>query len=290
MSELTGYPIPEAMESSSSANSYTFKDLLTEAAKAECGRNITVRNTAFTTKQLTTFADSISMTVLEHENKPNEVGRSVVDISEKEFINTAKESQDHTAKDITKAIVNKSSSTKEGRSYQFQSNEGVNWGVGGNIGLQVMAMGMAGGTMGLSGNYGKNKSTSETTGSSIDTELGFSYCQEESISVPPGKKVHVTITTYTVRYRLHYKLQFSVPKSGSVFVSYDKPCCCGLARNTASRYIRYSQIVRTLPNFREDDKNAYFTQDGFLSWVGESCKVVKKEAPILGTYEKYHML
>ena len=281
MSELTGYPVAEAMESSSSDTSYTFKDLLTEAAKAECGRNITVRDTAFTTNQLKNFEDSIVIKVLHREDKPTEVGRTIVDISKKEFKNHAEESKDHTAKDTTKAIVNKSSSTKKGRNYQFQSTQGVNWGVGGNIGLQVMGMGMGGGTMGISGKYGKNKSTSETTGSSIDTELFFSYCQEETISVPPGKKVHVTITTYTVKYRLHYTLEFSVPKSGSVFVSYSKPCCCGLARNTSSRYIRYSQIVRNLPNFREDDTKAYFTQEGFLSWVGESCEVEKFEKPVL---------
>ena len=278
MSELTGYPVAEAMESSSSDKTYTFKELLIEAAKAECGRDITVRDTVFTTNQLKKFKESIGVVeILDCEDKPTAIYRSIVDISTKEFKNFAKESKDHTAKDTTKVIVNKSSSSKEGRNYQFQSNKGVHWDVGGNMGLQVLAMGMAGGTMGISGNYGRNKSTSETTSTFSDTELGFSYCQEETISVPPGKKVHATITTYTVKYRLHYSVLFGLPKSGSVLVSYSKPCCCGLVRNTSSRYIRYSQIVRTLPKFREDDRNAYFTQEGFLEWVGDSCEVEKHE-------------
>ena len=188
MSELTGYPVTEAMESSSSDTSYTFKDLLTEAAKAECGRNITVRDTAFTTNQLKNFEDSIVIKVLHREDKPTEVGRTIVDISKKEFKNHAEESKDHTAKDTTKATVNKSSSTKKARSYQFQSTQGVNWGVGGNIGLQVMGMGMGGGTMGISGKYGKNKSTSETTGSSIDTELFFLIVKKKLLAFPQARK------------------------------------------------------------------------------------------------------
>ena len=269
MSELTGYPVAEAMESPSSDKTYTFKELLIEAAKAEYGRDITVRDTVFTTNQLKNFKESIGVVeVLHREDKPKAIYRSIVDISTKEFKNFAKESKDHTAKDTTKVIVNKSSSSKEGRNYQFQSNKGVHWDVGGNIGLQVL---------GISGNYGRNKSTSETTSTFSDTQLGFSNCQEETISVPPGKKVHATITTYTVKYRLRYKVLLGLPKSGSVLVSYSKPCCCGLVGNTSSRYIRYSQIVRNLPNFREDDRNAYFTQDGFLEWVGDSCEVEKHE-------------
>ena len=278
--ELRSYPTQERM-SSTTTTGMTFKELLDEAAKAEYGQNIRVRNTAFTDNHLEAFKNSISFKVLHRAEKPSLEGRTIVDISTKEFKNNAAEDgKDPTARDTTKATVKKSTATSKGRNYEFASTQGVSWDIGGNVGLQMLAMGMAGGSFGFGGKYGKNKSKSVTVGSNLEESLGFEYSQEETICVPPGKKVHVTITTYTVQYRLNYTLEFSVPKSGSVFVSYSKSCCCGLCSDTHSRYIPYSRIVRTLPNFREDNQNAYFTEEGFLSWIGESCEVDKREAPV----------
>ena len=278
--ELRSYPTQERM-SSTTTTRVTFRDLLFEAAKAEYGQNITVRDTVLTSNHLEAFKNSISIKVLRRDDKPSPVGRTIVDISTKEFKNyAAEDGKDPTARDTTKATVTKSTATSKGRNYEFTSTQGVSWDIGGNVGLQILAMGMAGGSFGVGGKYGRNKSKSETVGSNLEESLGFEYSQEETICVPPGKKVHVTITTYTVQYRLNYTLEFSVPKSGSVFVSYSKSCCCGLCSDTHSRYIPYSRIVRTLPNFREDNQNAYFTEEGFLSWIGESCEVDKREAPV----------
>lgn len=278
--ELQSYPTPERM-SSTTTTKVTFRDLLVEAAKAEYGPNITVCDTVLTSNHLDAFQNSISIKVLRRDEKPSPVGRTIVDISTKEFKNyAAEDGKDPTARDTTKATVKKSSATTKGRNYQFTSTQGVSWDIGANIGLQILAMGMAGGSFGIGGKYGKNKSTSETMGSNMEKSLGFEYSQEETMCVPPGKKVHVTITTYTVQYRLNYTLELSVPKSGSVFVSYSKSCFCGLCRDTHSKYIPYSRLVRNLPNFREDNQNAYFTQEGFLSWIGESCEVDKRETSV----------
>ena len=223
------------------------------------------------------FEDSISIKVLRHEEKPSIVGRTVVDVSTKEYKNYAAENRDDpTAKDITKATVNKSSETKNRRDYKFTSTQGITWGLSADVGLRVLAMGMTECSIGLDG---KKKSSSRN---SLDT-MGFEYHQEETVSIPPGKKVHVTISTYKVVYRLHYTFEFSLPKFHSFPISYRTSCCCGLCCFSCSKNIPYPRAVRHLPNFREDDGFAYFTQEGFLTWIGESCEIDKQEAPVYAT-------
>lgn len=261
----------------------TFTNLLLEAAKRECGSNISLRHFATTLFDLEVLKDSLSMKVLHREEKPTLVGRTVVDISTKEYKNYgAEDVKDPSARDTTKATVTKYSPTKQGRNYQFTSTQGIMLDVCADVGLRIISMGMGGGSAGLAAKYGKNKSKSETTASTMqDPEaLGFEYSQEETVCVPPGKKVHVTTTTYTTLYRQRYTLEFSVPKCGSVSVSYRKSCFCGLCTCKGSKCIPFSRIVRGLPNFREDKQNAYFTQEGFLSWIGESCEVDKKETSV----------
>ena len=263
----------------------TFTDLLVEAARAECGRNITFRNFTRTLIDLEALKDSISIRVLHREEKPTQVGRSLIDISTKEYKNhAAEDGKDPTDRDTTQAKVTKHSATKKGRNYQFTSTQGVRWDVGPDVGLQILAMGMGGGSIGLGGSYGRDKSKSGTMEDFMKESVGFEYSQEETVRVPPGKKVYMTISTYTVQYRQRYTLEFSVPKYGSVHVAYKKPCFCGLCKCKGSRHIPYSRIVRSLPNFREDNRNAYFTQEGFLSWIGESFEVDKKEASLYASW------
>ena len=263
------------------SSTMTFTDLLIEAARAECGPNITFCHFTTALNGLEALKDSISIRVLHREEEPTQVGRSVVDISTKEYKNHAADGdKDPTARDTTKAKMTKHSATKNGRNYQFTSTQGVSWDVDADVGLQILAMGMGGGSIGLGGKYGRNHSESETVENFMKESLGFEYSQEETVCVPPGQKVHMTIKTYTVQYRQRYTLEFRAPKCGSVFVSYKKPCFCGLGKCNGSRHIPYSRIVRSLPNFREDNQNAYFTQEGFLSWIGESCEVDKKETSV----------
>ena len=275
--ELENVPTEESIASST----MTFTNLLLEAAKRECGRNITLRNFTTTLFDLDVLKDSLCMKVLHREEKPTLVGRTIVDISTKEYKNYgAEDVKDPAARDTTKATVTKYSPMKQGRNYQFISTQGVMLDVCADVGLKIISMGMGGGSTGLAAKYGKNKSKLDTTDSTMQEALGFEYSQEETVCVPPGKKVHVTTTTYTTLYRQRYTLEFSVPKWGLVYVSYRKSCLCGLCTCKGSRHIPFSRIVRSLPNFREDNQNAYFTQEGFLSWIGESCEVDKKEASV----------
>ena len=247
-------------------------DLLARATRAEYGQNVTVRNSFVTENSLKIFQKSMSVRVLRREEKPTPVGRTIVDISTKEFINhAAEDGRDPTAKDITKTIVSNSPANSNVKSYQFISTQGLVWDVSTDIGLQVLAMGMTSGSF-------QDSSVIQTFGSSLKSSLGFNFSQKETVCVPPGKRVHVTITTSKVLYQLGYTLEFSVPKAGTVYVIYDEPCFCNLFKCPVSRHIPYSQIVQNLPNYHEDEVFAYFTQEGYLSWIGESCEVNKSEA------------
>ena len=260
----------------------TFKDLLVRAAERMCGYNITVRDTEVTTKQLEDFKKTFETKAEIQNTKPNVVAKTLLDITVKEFMNYAvADGRDPTAQDTTKATVEKTSSSREGRHYEFTSSEGVNWNIGGNVGVQLGMAPYGGASVGGSAGYGKSKTKSETEGGHNEKNYGFKYSQEEIVCVPPGKKVRVEIRTYSVKYEIPYTLHFTVPKSGELFVSYNKPCCCGLCTTSSTGYIPKVEIVRTLPDFREDENNAYFTQSGKLSWLGDSCEVDKHEAPVL---------
>ena len=255
---------------------FTFYDLLIEAAKAQCGQSIAVRQSNNVTNALLKeFCDSIVVRVLQREEKPLPAGRTIVDISTKEVKNYGEEStKDPSAKDISKTTVGKASAGMIGRNYQFIGTQGLSWEADENIGLKILVSGMTGGSIGLC----RDTSEIQSLGNSLGNALGYEFNQEESICVPPGKKVLVTLTTYAVLYQLRYKLEFKVPNYRSILVFYNKPFCCGLVTRSSSTSIPYQRIICNLPNYREDGTHAYFTQEGFLSWIGEFCDVDKREA------------
>ena len=256
---------------------FTFYDLLIEAAKAQCGQSIAVQQSNVTNMHLKEFSDSIVVRVLQREEKPLSAGRTIVDISTKEVKNYGEEStKDRSAKDISKTTVGKASAGMMGRNYQFIGTQGLSWDVDEKIGLKILVSGMTGGSIGL----GRDTSERQALGNSLGNALGYEFNHEESICVPPGKKIQVTLTTYAVLYQLRYKLEFKVPIYHSILVSYKKPHCCGLVTRSSSTSIPYQRIICNLPNYREDGMHAYFTQEGFLSWIGEFCEVDKREAVV----------
>ena len=253
---------------------FTFHDLLIEAAEVQCGRSITVQQSNATNADLKEFNDSIVVKVLQYEEKPLPVGRAIVNISAKEVKNYGEENtKDATAKDISKTTVGKASAGVIGRNYQFISTQGLSWDADGEIGLKILVSGMTGGSFGLGG----DTSLIQVLGNSLGNAI---VNQEESICVPPGKKVFVTFTEYAVLYQLPYKLEFKVPNYRSIRVFYRKPCCCGLTTKSSSTLIPYQRIICKLPNYHEDGKYAYFTQEGLLSWIGEFCEVDKRESTV----------
>lgn len=258
----------------------TFDDLLKFAAKDILGDNIELRPYSKTEDDMACFKNSMSIRIVNREEKPTAVGRTVVDMYTKEYKNYGvPDAKNPGQGDITKTLVHKTSPSAAGRKYQFISNQGIAWNIHENLALQILAMGMSGGTMGLYGDYCSNMTSLGEVASALGASLGFTYNQEETITLHAGQKMLLAFTTYITEYHLRYKLEFRLPKMSTISVKYRKPCCgcfCRGLKRYASIY--YRELVHNLPEYQEDDHYAYFTQEGVLSWLGESCEVTKNEA------------
>ena len=254
----------------------TFWQLFEQAAKRRYGQNIRVLKTASYETKVNNI--DLQLSVVAMEQKPSERKRTIVDINMKEYVNHGKVAQDESI-----VQINKKSFKTEGDRYTFSSTKGVNFGVGSNLGAQVMGAAVAGGSIGISGHYDKSKSTTEETEKSSTKGYEYSYNQEEKIVVPPRTRVTATITTYRMKYEIKYTMKLSVDRNAFLQMVYKTPCqhlCFGVFRS--SGYVNIRDMFSTLPNYNpeDEDETASFTQDGILSWVGEGCSVEKIEEPL----------
>ena len=262
----------------------TFRRMLNAALWRVIGVMVDLKvSDPFLTRSQKDFEDSMYVKVLQRE-EPKPMGKSVVDIFTKEFRNDTAdaESADPSFSDTTRATVKKSSNSSE-RSYQWFTFDGTALNVAEwfNLDAGLLTHGVPGGpAVSLSQVRTKEKSKIEG-GVHEHSRFGFEYVQEETVCVPPGKKVYLTITTYRVKYEQTYHLEFSVPKASLINVTYAASCCCGLVCYTKRSPVPYLQMVRPLPGFREDRHYAYFRQEGKLTWIGESCSVEKQEESLV---------
>lgn len=254
----------------------TFWQLYERAAKQRYGQDISVIKNQFYEKKVNSIAFELS--VVDKDKKPREKTRTIVDINMKEYTNRGKEAQDETM-----VKMHKTSSKTKGERYHFSTTKGVDFGVGGNIGAQVVGLAVGGGSLGISGHYNKSKSKTEGTEQSSELGFSFSYNQEEKICVPPGTHVEATITTYSMKYEMDYVLKLKAKRNASLPVLYRTNCqqlCFGMCRSNGVVFVR--DMISTLPDFNgeDEDETASFTQNGTLSWIGEGCSVEKVEEPL----------
>ena len=102
---------------------------------------------------------------------------------------------------------------------------------------------------------------------------------EEEVEIPAGKRVVVTMTSYRVRYKLEYTMEYKIPKATKIRISFGRygiglPCCISSGALTAS------QVMHTLPGYREDEEFVYFTQEGELRWIADRMVVEKTVEPL----------
>ncbi len=257
---------------------FTFWQLFERAAKRRYGQNIRVVKTGFLETKVNNI--DLQLSVVAKDPKPSEKTRTIVDINMKEYVNRGKVAQDESI-----VQINKKSSKTEGDRFNFSSEKGVKFGIGGNLGAQVMGAAVAGGSVGISGHYDKSKSTTEGAQKSSTEVFEYSYNQEEKIVVPPETHVKATITTYQMKYEMKYTMKLSVERNAYLQMVYkttcQRLCCFGVCRSRG--YVNIRDMFSTLPNYNEEDEDdtASFTQDGTLSWVGEGCSVEKIEEPLL---------
>ncbi len=254
----------------------TLWQLFEQAAKERYGENIRVVKTDLFETMVNNI--DLQLSVVAMDQKPSEKTRTIVDINMKEYINYGKVAQDESV-----VRINKKTSKTERDRYTFSTTKGINFGVGGNFGAQVMGAAVAGGSIGINGHYDKSKSTTKETEKSTSEGTEYCYNREEKIVVPPGTCVKATITTYRMRYEMNYTMKLSVDRNAFLQVVYKTPCqhlCFGVFRS--SGYVNIRDMFSTLPNYNPEDEDdtASFTQDGALSWVGEGCSVEKTEEPL----------
>ena len=197
-----------------------------------------------------------------------------MDVNEKFYTNHGGQKEDE-----TKVTIVKKSENSEAYSYEQQTTSGLEWGGGANLGAQFglpqVGVGLSGG---LNASFKKLSEYLKKDSTTKTTTVGQESHHEETVEIPAGHKVTVKMTSYRVRYKLDYTMEYRVPKSVCVVVRYH--CCCGLC--SQSSRLTAARILKKMPNFMDDPKKnyVYFTQKGTLGWVADRMEVVKEATPI----------
>jgi len=264
---------------------WTVARLLEEAARIKYGRRIRFLYTSATEGQLQRFWDNLRVSIKPVDTEPREVGRSIVDITTKDYVNSGSESDESIVE------ICKPAGVAKGTSAEWYVQNGLTWSVSSNIGTNIMrlaAMVPVRGTVGAVGSITQQRLVREALGHSLSADtLSFAYKREEKVVVPPRSKVSVTITSYAIRYSFHYTLQFSALQSEEIsikfrtkFQDYWGGCCLGCCVSSGIITARELLTAMPLPGFSEDSNWVRFTQEGILSWVGDGSKVQKIEHPL----------
>ena len=263
---------PSAPQAQNVIQNVTLQDFLVNAAKSRFGRNIRVLQTLPSTITLKNFFEDLQFSVLYHDAEPTETNNTVIDVHIKEYTNRSSEEKDETV-----THVSHPGSITQGNRYHFIPISGLTFNFGKDIGAQIVGLAAIGGNLGV-----KEDSTASGQHHQLSSNFNFEYKQEEKISVPPNRKVKVKVTTSTVKYEMRYTLEFKIPSSRFVNVTYFdqfQQFLCGLCRSCRPVYA--ADILRDLPNFREEGGWCFFQQVGILTWIGENCIVDKTEEPVL---------
>ena len=198
--------------------------------------------------------------------EPQEISANTVDVNEKIYTNTGGYEDETTVK-----IVNMEENT-EGRNYREVTSKGIKWGVDANVGLQFGLPHVlnVGGEIGSS--YERSKVLAVTKEKSKEQKHKRQSHHEETLSIPPGKKATLRMTSYRVRYKLDYTLEYKIAKKDGVVVRMD---LCGLGLHYTSVFVSASQLLHPLPGYREDEEFVYFIQEGQLRWIADRVVVSK---------------
>lgn len=200
---------------------------------------------------------------------PVEISKNTVDVNEKIYSN-GEGSEDTSCVKIVNTVQN-----TEGHNYQQSVTKGVQWGVNANVGLQFglpqVGVGVSGG---VGTSYQRQNISTVMNETKKENKVELQSHHEETVKIPPGKKVIVKMTAYRVRYRLDYTMEYKAPKSASLRVLVDT-CGAGLPFCKLSVGLTAAQLLQHLPGYREDEEFVYFTQEGELRWIADRMDVKK---------------
>ena len=223
-----------------------WEDLLAFATKERYGRSARMRRTWITDRDKEAFLQKLFSDAKNiNPRRPEEISKNIVDVNEKVYLNHEKGKEETEGKDETKGkgeterkdktkvtIVNTVENT-ESHNYQQTTTSGVEWGVDAKIGLQfgLPQFGGAGGPSGgIGGNFKKTSIKTETVERKSENKQVQAAHHEEEVEIPAGKRVVVTMTSYRVRYKLEYTMEYKIPKATKIRISFGRygiglPCC-----------------------------------------------------------------
>ena len=256
---------------------FTIDRLVNSALRERFGPGARKVNSPFYEQQKRSFEEVLLRNSwITSSRKPQEISKIQVDVNEKIYSNNGDGRSKSTDGDNSKVTIVKSSEVSEGFNYQQATSSGLEWGAGANIGAQFglpqVGIGMSGGA---STNFTKTSSTTTTESHSKENKIGQQSHHEESVIIPPGHKVTVTMTSYRIKYQLEYTMKYTVLKSSSMYVRYYTSWSCGLC--SISCNLDATHLLHSLPDYREEGQFVSFTQQGHLTWFADRMEVDKIE-------------
>ena len=286
-----------------------WEDLILKATRAQYGRGVRLKYSPYTEEDKQKFVHQLFYDAKNiNPRQPEEISKMIVDVIEKEYANHCVDGES----DSTCVKVVSSVGATEGHNYHVSMTKGVQWGLNYNVGLLfglpqhvlfgarvtgdtgesfqetnrgldanvglqlslpipfVGAVGVGGST---GGSFQKSNARTESSEIQKHTSVEVRSHHEETVQIPPGKKVMVKMTAYRVKYKLEHTLECKIRKSETIRVRF------ALRVGSSSGVLTASQVLRMLPGFHEDDDYAYFTQDGEFRWTTDRTVVQKTVWP-----------
>lgn len=211
--------------------------------------------------------------------EPEEISKIQVDVNEKIYSNQGRKGDG----DKTTISIIKKAESSEGYNYEQQTTKGLQWGAGTNLGAQfgLSSVGIgpsAGLSGGVNASFKKTNQTTTTESTTTTNKTGQESNHTESVTIPPGQKVKVSMTSYRVKYRLVYSMEYKVEKIKDIRVRYKSSMdCLGLCSIGAT--LTAEELLRYMPDYRMDERYVYFTQKGSLTWMADRVEVDKTLMP-----------
>lgn len=272
-----------------------WNDLIELATKTKYGSNakIAINRSSEREKEImvkTLLSNSRIVAVQE----PQVVSKTVLDVNEKEYENEAT--------GTTIKIVNNCIESSRGQNYVQTTTRGITFGANVNDELQLVLPHFEA-KNGIGGHISRTMPETVSKNSMVVTE--------DEVEVHPGEKIRVKMTSYKVCYSMQYTIEYGIDKNLELSVAYNGsflsmilllfviifsclipiliflPCFCifafllckskQMAPICGSRHGRLSakELLQSLPTFREDEKKAYFRQEGVLTWTAERMVITK---------------
>ena len=209
--------------------------------------------------------------------EPEEISKIQVDVNEKIYSNQGSSGDG----DKTTVSIIKRAESSERYNYEQQTTKGLQWGAGTNLGAQFglssVGVGPSAG-LGVNAGFKKTNQTTTTESTTTTNKTGQESNHTEAVTIPPGYKVKVSMTSYRVKYRLVYSMEYKVEKIKDIRVRYKSSIdCLGLCSLGAT--LTAEELLRYMPDYRMDERYVYFTQKGSLTWMADRVEVDKTLMP-----------